>query len=144
MPALHRGDAIGDSALLMRDAFRAWGLAADVYTLEVDDELASHGRPSSAGRPGGPDDVVILHYALPSPLSAALREMRGRRVLLHHNITPPAFFAGYDPELARICALGQRKSAAWLLTWNWRWATASGTVGELEQAGFVRTGVLPI
>ena len=27
VPALHRGDAIGDSARLMRDAFRSWGFS---------------------------------------------------------------------------------------------------------------------
>ena len=30
VPALHRGDAIGDSARLMRDAFRSWGYEAEV------------------------------------------------------------------------------------------------------------------
>ena len=37
-PALHKGDAIGDSARLMRDAFRSWGHTADVYALELDEE----------------------------------------------------------------------------------------------------------
>ena len=32
-PALHKGDAIGDSARLMRDAFRSWGHTAAVYAL---------------------------------------------------------------------------------------------------------------
>ena len=35
VPALHRGDAIGDSARLMRDAFRRWGYEADVYALDA-------------------------------------------------------------------------------------------------------------
>ena len=52
---------------------------------------------------------MILHYALPSPLSAALREHRGRRVLLHHNITPPEFFVGWDEEMVRICARGREE-----------------------------------
>ena len=61
VPALHRGDAIGDSARLMRDAFRRWGHAADVYALELDDDLEGDGRRFADWRPGGPDDVVILH-----------------------------------------------------------------------------------
>ena len=106
VPALHRGDAIGDSARLMRDAFRAWGHQADVYALDLDADLEGDGRRFSAWRPGGPEDVVILHFALPSPMTAALREHEGRRVLLHHNITPPEFFAPWDEELARICVVG--------------------------------------
>ena len=74
VPALHRGDAIGDSARLMRDAFRRWGHEADVYALELDDDLRGR-RPCLVGVAAGrrATDVVILHYALPSPLTAALR-----------------------------------------------------------------------
>ena len=47
VPTLHRGDAIGDSARLMRDAFRRWGHEADVYALELDEDLSEDGRPWS-------------------------------------------------------------------------------------------------
>jgi glycosyltransferase involved in cell wall biosynthesis len=144
VPALHRGDAIGDSARLMRDAFRSWGHSADVYALELDDELADDGRPFSEWRAGGPGDVVILHYALPSPLSAALREQPGRRVLLHHNVTPPEFFAGYDPEMVRICTLGRQQLAGLREHVDLGLADSEFNRRELEQAGFRRTGVLPI
>ena len=43
VPALHRGDAIGDSARLMRDAFRRWGHEADVHALELDPDLEGDG-----------------------------------------------------------------------------------------------------
>lgn len=144
VPALHRGDAIGDSARLMRDAFRAWGHDADVYGLELDEDLEGDGRPFAQWRAGGPDDVVILHYALPSPLSAALEAHRGRRVLLHHNITPPEFFVGHDPELARICAIGQREFRRLAPHVDLGLADSEFNRRELEEAGFARTGVLPI
>jgi glycosyltransferase involved in cell wall biosynthesis len=128
----------------MRDAFRAWGHQADVYGLELDDDLEGDGRPFAQWRAGGPDDVVILHYALPSPLSAALESHRGRRVLLHHNITPPEFFVGHDPELARICAIGQREFRRLAPHVDLGLADSEFNRRELEEAGFARTGVLPI
>jgi glycosyltransferase involved in cell wall biosynthesis len=144
VPALHRGDAIGDSARLMRDAFRRWGHVADVYALELDEDLRGDGRPWSEWSPGSAADTVILHYALPSPLTAALRAHRGRRLLIHHNITPPEFFAPWDGELARICALGRDE----LVTLRGQVDLALGDSEfnrqELEAAGFPRTGVLPI
>src|SRR6185369_3231445 len=142
--ALHRGDAIGDSARLMRDAFRRWGHTADVYALELDEDLVGDGRPWSEWRAGGPADVVVLHYALPSPLTQALRAHRGRRVLLHHNITPPEFFVGYDPELARICAIGQREVRRLAPHVDLGLADSEFNRRELAEAGFARTGVLPI
>jgi glycosyltransferase involved in cell wall biosynthesis len=144
VPALHRGDAIGDSARLMRDAFRSWGCSADVYAMDLDDELAGDGRPFSEWRAGGAGDVVILHYALPSPLSAALCEQPGRRVLLHHNVTPPEFFSGYDPEMVRICTLGRQQLAGLSEHVDLGLADSEFNRRELEQAGFRRTGVLPI
>ena len=144
VPALHRGDAIGDSARLMRDAFRAWGHEADVYALELDADLEGEGRGFSKWRPGGAKDVVILHYALPSPMTAALREHRGPRVLLHHNITPPEFFRGWDSELARICAIGREELKTLVGHVELGLADSEFNRRELETLGFTRTGVLPI
>ncbi|HET7295206.1 MAG TPA: glycosyltransferase family 4 protein [Vicinamibacteria bacterium] len=144
VPALHRGDAIGDSARLMRDAFRRWGFAADVYALELDTDLVGDGRPFCEWRPGGADDVVILHYAVPSPLTAVLREQRARRILLHHNITPPEFFAGWDPEMVRICREGREALGSLVGHVELALGDSEFNRRELSEAGFERTGVLPI
>ena len=144
VPALHRGDAIGDSARLMRDSFRSWGHEADVYALELDRDLEDDGRRFADWKAGGPRDVVILHYALPSPLTGALREHRGRRVILHHNITPPAYFAGWDPEMVRICTLGREELASLVGHVDLGLADSEWNRLELEALGFDRTGVLPI
>jgi len=144
VPALHGGDAIGDSARLMRDAFRKWGHPADVYALELDRDLKGDGRAFTEWRAGGPDDVVILHYALPSPLTAALVGHRGRRVVLHHNITPPEFFRGYDDEMVRICSLGREEFKVLHDQVDLGLADSEFNRRELEEAGFRRTGVLPI
>jgi glycosyltransferase involved in cell wall biosynthesis len=144
VPTLHRGDAIGDSARLMRDAFRSWGHTADVYALELDPDLEGDGRPFAEWRAGGRDDVVVLHYALPSPLTAALREHRGRRVLLHHNITPAQYFVGWDPEMVRICTLGRQELGSLVPHVDLGLADSEFNRLELEALGFGRTGVLPI
>jgi glycosyltransferase involved in cell wall biosynthesis len=143
VPALHRGDAIGDSARLMRDAFRRWGHEADVRALELDEDLAGDGL-AWPGPARGAADTVILHYALPSPLTGALAAHPGRRVLLHHNITPPEFFAGWDGELARICAIGRRELGGLRDVVHLGLGDSEFNRQELEAAGFSPTGVLPI
>jgi glycosyltransferase involved in cell wall biosynthesis len=144
VPALHRGDAIGDSARLMRDTFREWGHEADVYALTLDQDLVGDGRPFQDFRAGGPDDVVILHYALPSPLTRALQEHQGRRMLVHHNVTPPEFFRGWDPEMVRICELGRREVGELRGHVDLALADSEFNRQELQEAGFERTAVLPI
>jgi glycosyltransferase involved in cell wall biosynthesis len=147
VPALHRGDAIGDSALLMRDAFRSWGHEADVWAPDIDPDIEGEGRPYAefAREAGtGARNVVILHYALPSPMSEDLLAFRGRRVLLHHNVTPPEFFVPWDPEMVRICARGREEVARFRGRVNLALADSEFSRRELEGMGFDRTGVLPI
>jgi glycosyltransferase involved in cell wall biosynthesis len=128
----------------MRDAFRAWGHQADVYALELDEDLRGDARSFDEWRPAGRGDVVLLHYALPSPLTDALLEHPGRRVLLHHNITPPEFFAGYDPEMVHICRVGREEFRRLRGQVDLALADSEYNRRELEEAGFERTGVLPI
>jgi glycosyltransferase involved in cell wall biosynthesis len=143
VPALHRGDAIGDSARLMRDAFRRWGHDADVHALQLDEDLEGDGL-RWPGPPATAADTVILHYALPSPLTAALAGHAGRRVLIHHNITPPEFFTAWDAEMARICALGRSELPSLAATVHLGLGDSEYNRRELEEAGFASTGVLPI
>jgi L-malate glycosyltransferase len=144
VPALHSGDAIGDSALRMRDVFRSWGHEADVYSLDVDEELRHEARSFAAFEAGGRDDVVILHFALPSPLGAAFRHLKSRRIVLYHNVTPPEFFAQYDAEMARICALGRDEIAGLSGQADLALGDSEWNRRDLEAMGFARTGVLPI
>src|SRR5262245_23481241 len=94
VPAAHRGDAIGDSARRMRQMLRALGHASEIYALTIDEALRGDVRPfdDPAAHLG---DLTIFHYALPSPMTEAFASLGGGRVLLYHNVTPAAFFAGY-------------------------------------------------
>jgi glycosyltransferase involved in cell wall biosynthesis len=141
VPALHRGDAIGDSARLMRDAFRRWGHDADVRALELDADLEGDGLRWTGP---GAADTTLLHYALPSPLTAAFAAQPGRRILVHHNITPPEYFAEWDPEMARICALGRRELPSLRDAVHLGLGDSEYNRQELEDAGFAATAVLPI
>jgi L-malate glycosyltransferase len=128
----------------MRDAFRSWGHPADVYALELDADLVGDGRPFEEYHSDSTDDVVILHYALPSPLTEALLGHRGQRVLLHHNITPARFFVGWDEEMVRICDLGREQLGSLAAHVDLGLADSEFNRLELEALGFRRTGVLPI
>jgi glycosyltransferase involved in cell wall biosynthesis len=143
-PALHRGDAIGDSTLLMRDTFRRWGHEAEVFALTLDEGLEGEVQRWADWRPGGPSDVVILHYALPSPLTSALAGQPGRRVLIHHNITPPEYYEPWDPEVARICGLARAELPGLAPHVDLALGDSEFNRLDLDAAGFRRTGVLPI
>ena len=142
VPAAHRGDAIGDSTLLMRDALRSWGYASEVYAFSQDPGVSV--APFDSWREGNPHDIVIFHYAVISPMNDAFRNLRCHRVLQHHNTTPPHFFAPWDPEIYKILDQARRGLSELAPFTTLGLGDSEFNRAELERSGFTRTGVLPI
>ncbi|MBK5254637.1 MAG: glycosyltransferase [Vicinamibacteria bacterium] len=142
VPALHRGDAIGDSALLMRDALRSWGFVSDIYAYNQDPGVSAV--PFQHWREGDADDIVLFHYALISPMNDAFAKTASRRVLQYHNITPPHFFASWDKEIYKILAQGRQGLAALGPVTTLALGDSEFNRAELQSQGFEKTGVLPI
>jgi glycosyltransferase involved in cell wall biosynthesis len=143
VPAAHKGDAVGDSARRMRNLLRGLGHESDVYAITIDDDLTDDVRPFAdpASRQG---DITILHYALPSPMTAELLRVRGRRVIQYHNVTPPAFFAPYDAALFRLALVGREELAGLVGHIDLALGVSEYNRRELESMGFQATGVLPL
>ena len=143
IPAAHRGDAVGDSACRVRRLLQSRGHTAEIYALTIDDELRSDIRQfsDSAARQG---DITILHFAVPSPMSAALAELTRGRVLQYHNVTPAHFFAPYDPDIFRIAALGRRELESLAGRVDLALGDSEYNRQELECLGFESTGIMPI
>lgn len=143
IPAAHDGDALGNSARRMRGLLRTMGHQAEVYSLTIDTSLEGDVRRfSDPGSRQG--DITILHYALPSPMTEALANVKGLRILQYHNVTPASFFAPYDAALFRLAVLARQE----LKTLAGRVDLALGVSDfnrqELESLGFAETGVLPL
>jgi len=143
IPAAHRGDAVGDNARALAAILRRHGHTADIYALTIDEDMRDDVRPWSdqASRDG---DVTMLHFAVPSPMTAALRTLPGRRVLVYHNVTPAAFFAPFDGGLCGMAAHGRRELATLADRVDLALGVSEYNRQELEALGFARTGVLPL
>jgi glycosyltransferase involved in cell wall biosynthesis len=143
VPAAHRGDAVGDSARRVRDLLRGMGHKSELYALTMDDELEGNVQPfrAESARRG---DLTILHFALPSPMTAAFKTVGGVRVLQYHNITPASFFAPYDPVLFRLATLGRHELSTLVGSVDLALGDSEFNRRELESLGFGETGVFPI
>lgn len=144
LPAYHRGDAIGDEATHMRDALRGRGYVSDIYRYSCDEGLEAESRPFADYPAPSASDAAILHYALPSPMSAALAALPCRRAIVYHNITPARFFADTNPEMARICDAGRRELAGLAPSVDLALADSEYNRRELEALGFRRSEVFPL
>jgi glycosyltransferase involved in cell wall biosynthesis len=144
VPAFHRGDAIGDTAFHMKESFLSQGFQSEIYCLTRDEGLeedcqlfSEYGRPDSS-------DVTILHYALPSPLTKAFKELPSRKVILYHNLTPHEFFEGFSPEMTRISRLGREELTSLVPHVSMALADSEFNRQELVQVGFPKTEVFPL
>jgi L-malate glycosyltransferase len=141
MPAFLYADALGNQADRIRAQLRQWGYESQIYTQVRDRRWADPGLDFAQYR-GRPDQPVIFHYSIGSPLTARVLQLPDRVVPYYHNVTPPEFLRGHNPELARLLDQGQRelelfKTAPYAL------AASEFNRQEMLACGFARVEVLP-
>ena len=145
VPAMHYGDAIGDSARRMKHVFLQQGYEAEIYSLTIDESLKDEIKPfKQFHHEYRPQDLVLLHFALPSPMTHLFRELPSKKLIIYHNITPAEFFAPYSSELFNIAVVGREELASLAQVVDLALADSEYNRQELEQSGFHRTAVLPI
>jgi glycosyltransferase involved in cell wall biosynthesis len=144
LPAAHYGDAIGDEALRFRDVLRQSGFRSEVYALDVDEEVRGEVLPFESYPESGTGDLTILHFALPSPMTDAFRNLSGRKLIIYHNITPASYFLGLDDELVRIACKGREELQSLAESADFAVGDSEFNRAELESMGYRRTGVCPI
>jgi len=141
MPAFLYADALGNQADRIRAQLRQWGYESQIYAHIRDRRWADPGL-DFAQYHGQADRPVIFHYSIGSSLTAQVLNLSDRVVPYYHNVTPPEFLHGYNPELARLLDRGQRelelfKSAPYAL------AASVYNQQEMLARGFTRVDVLP-
>ncbi len=142
LPAFHYGDAIGSEALFLRDSLRGKGFKSDIYCIDADPGL--EGEAISYKEWDRSSDISILHYAIPSPLNQALKEAKGKKVIIYHNITPHEFFLPFDSKMVRICYEGRRQLKELLPYLDFVLCDSPFNEQEIKELGFEKTGVLPL
>ena len=144
VPAYHRGDAIGDEATHLRRFFEAQGFESNVYRLSCDRELEGESESFSRFPEPSPSDITILHFALPSPMTAAFGRLPSKKMIIHHNVTAPEFFAGYSQEMARIAQVGREELRSLAGIVDVALADSPFNARELEEFGFRESHVFPL
>lgn len=140
-PGFSYGDALGNQVAYIRDQLRAWGYESQVYAQFRDGRLDDPGEDYRCYA-GSPDDLILMHYAVGSPMTEFVRRLPARVVIYYHNVTPPDFVRGYNEPMADELEQGRRElplfnSAPLAL------AASEYNREELLGLGFSRVEVLP-
>lgn len=145
LAALSYGDAIGNEALAIQRHLRAAGHESEIFAELVHPRVAHLARPLwEYTRVSSPETVCIFHFSIGSAAGRLIHRAPDRLVVVYHNITPARFFLGFHPHLAGLCHHGRRELAAFAERTELALGDSELNRSELEQAGFARTGVLPI
>lgn len=107
MPTLAYGDAVGNDALAIHRILKNRGYETKIYAEIIDKRIPREIADPVCRMETDGDDVIIYHMSTGSGLNAGFAKMKGRKVMIYHNITPSRFFKGYNPALERLCRDGR-------------------------------------
>ncbi len=140
-----KGDAISNEARVLRDRFRAWGFASEIFceTKRILPELRKDAHDISTCTPSA-SDIVLLHLSIGSPVNEAFRAMACRKALLYHNITPPEYFRAINPQTADSLARGHDQVSMLAGVAEVNLADSHFNAKELETTGYTNVEVLPL
>ncbi len=143
LPALHFGDAVGNSALAFHRYLLGQGVESRLVAMTCDECLQGEAVPFSAYRPD-PASLKILHFAIPSPLTEFFLEAQGKKVMVYHNITPAHFFAGYSDDLVRLTSAGREHLERLNSCFDLALGVSEYNAGELRGLGYAHVRVFPL
>ncbi|MEO6060302.1 MAG: glycosyltransferase [Thermoflexales bacterium] len=148
MPVIHQfapivlyGDAVGNQVIAMREWLVARHYDSRVYAPSWDPRFASFCETPDH-YPSDPDNTVILHNCIGTPMSDFALTLADRVVPYYHNITPPGFYERYDQNLTQALVQGREQLRDHR---NAPYALAGSEYNRLEmiEAGYARVDVLP-
>ncbi len=110
LPSLEPEDAIGNYALSLRGFLREMGFESRIFVYAGTSGGPGEALPYSRHpRHSSPDNLLIFHTAIGSPLAEYFASCPDRKILVHHNVTPARFFAPWDREVAYLAHLARNQ-----------------------------------
>jgi len=147
VPTLDPG-AVGTHLLEAQRVLRGAGWDSEVFSEHTAAPYAGRARRFTdygTAVPARDDDVLLYHLAIGSTVADWLLARRPPRLVVdYHNITPPEWFAGWEPAVAYGLAWGRSQLRKLAVRSGFGLADSPYNAAELEAAGLRGAEVLPI
>jgi len=145
LATLSPGDAIGNQALALQRQLRGAGFESDIFAETAHPRVAHLARRlREYHEVSAPDTVCLFHFAVGSAAGPLVLDAPDRLVIVYHNITPAGYFLGFQNHVVGLCYHARRSLPAFASRAELALGVSEFNRHELEQAGFRRTGVLPL
>jgi glycosyltransferase involved in cell wall biosynthesis len=132
---------MGQAAVAWQRALRLAGFVGDVFADDVASEFHHLVRPMSQFQ-ARPEDLVLYHHGIASPLAGRLLHEAARRGVVFHNITPPTAYRG--TRLEEPLVAGRAQLAALAEGVELSIGVSQWNANELREAGHRNVHVVPL
>ena len=97
LPTISFGDAVSNDARAIAKVISEMGYKTGIYAENVDSRINDPFVKKLSKLPKlNDDDIVIFNHSTGTELCYKLSELKGRKMMIYHNITPPHFFDNYS------------------------------------------------
>lgn len=145
LTSLTYGDAISDEAIAIKKILEEEGFRAHIFSHFYHPKTLRYlSKKDDFHKIVEPDDIVIFHFSIGSPISKLYKSAKNKRIMIYHNITPFQFFVDFQKELAKYTYLGRIELKDFVDITHLALGDSDFNRRELEEAGYKRTAVLPI
>jgi glycosyltransferase involved in cell wall biosynthesis len=143
--SLSYGDAISDEMLEIQSALHDKGHTSEIFIRFYEPRMAKYAHDFREYKAfSSPNNVVIFHFSIGSPISKMFFRIPDKRIMIYHNITPYTYFLDYHRILARECYKGRLEIKLFVDKVDLALGDSEYNRSELEQLGYQNTGVLPL
>ncbi len=144
LPDFAFGDAIGAITLQTQAMLRGLGFESSIYADVIDERLRSAALPASRIEADLRDgDAVIYHLSIGSRLARVVARLAVPRVILYHNITPPAYYRATSPRIAERLDAGRSELAMLVPRVDLCIGVSEFNTEEMRLLGARRAAVVP-
>ncbi len=145
LPVVEKEDAIGNYALSLRGFLQEQGFDSRIFVYRDQPGRSGDILPYREHRRfSSPDNVLIFHTAIGSPLTRYFSSCLDKKILIHHNITPARFFAPWNREIAYLAHQARRQLKKTATVVGAAMADSSFNAAELRELGYPEPDVVPL
>lgn len=143
--SLSYGDAIGNDMLALDSIIKEKGFQTKIYAEKIDKRIPSELASNISELTVEPSDLLILHIGGATKLNQWIKDIKCKKVMVYHNITPPEFFEDYNKKSADYCKRGLKEVEDLNKTFDMVLAVSDFNKKNLIDMGYTcEINVLPI
>lgn len=145
LPGFTSGDAISNDAIVMQEVIRELGYQSEIFCpfRHVSPKVRNLCKDwDTYSNYSSPQNAVIYHFSIGSPLSEKYRTLPDKKILIYHNITPDIYFRAVNAEKALVLYQGRQELQTLSSVEQIAVADSEYNRLELEKWGYKNTDVL--